>query len=296
MFVKLRQLAREPLVHFLLIGAGIYALYGVLGDDPDAGDERRVVVTAADIDALAAQWQRMWNRPPTEDELAGIVRQHVRVKILHREALAMGLDSGDLVIERRLAQKVEMLASSLATPPEPPEEDLRAWYSANPDAFKAPDRYTLSQVYFDPEKRPGTLEDDVLALINRLNALDGPPPGIDELGDRLMLESHYSEVTELDLRKTFGTRFADEILLLESGQWHGPVVSGYGVHAVMIWRVDRTEAPEFETVRGQISDNLVSEQIDEGSERFIENLVSRYEVVIEAPQTATAPLADGARQ
>lgn len=296
MLAIIKQLAREPLVHFLLIGAGIYALYGVLGEDSDAGDDRSIVVTAADIDALAGQWERMWNRPPTEDELAGILRQHVRVKILHREALAMGLDSGDLVIERRLAQKVEMLASSLATPPEPPEENLRAWYAANPDAFKVPDRYTVSQVYFNPEDHPGTLEDDVLALLERLNGLDGPPPDIGELGDRLMLENHYADVTALDLRKIFGSDFADEVLLLQPGRWQGPILSGYGVHAVMIWRVKRTEAPSFELVRDQISEQLMAKQIDERSERFIENLVSRYEVVIEDPPRATAPLVDGAQR
>ena len=116
MIEKLIAWAREPLVHFLVIGAGIYALFGFVAGGESQDDERTVFVSASDIDSLTDQWTRTRNRPPTEEELAGIVRAHVRVKVLYREGLAMGLDVGDMAIERRLAQKVEMLARSLITP------------------------------------------------------------------------------------------------------------------------------------------------------------------------------------
>ncbi len=115
MIEKLKQLARQPLIHFLLIGAGIYSLYGILGDGEEGDNERKVTVTAADTRALADQWMRVWSRPPTEDELAGVIRDHVRVQILYREALAMGLDAGDKVIERRLASTSSSLCRNART-------------------------------------------------------------------------------------------------------------------------------------------------------------------------------------
>ena len=128
MFDKLKQLAREPLVHFLCIGAIIYGLYALSAAEDGSENERQITITAGEVKALTDQWTRLWNRPPTSEEFSGIIRGHVRRQILYREAMAMGLDQGDIVIQRRLAQKVELLAQGLNTPAEPTEEVLVAWY------------------------------------------------------------------------------------------------------------------------------------------------------------------------
>ena len=95
---KLLQLAKEPLLHFLFIGAAIYALYGIFAPPEDAGQQRTITLTAGEIEWLDASWQKLWNRPPTEGELAGAMREYLREMILYREALAMGLDKDDIVI------------------------------------------------------------------------------------------------------------------------------------------------------------------------------------------------------
>ena len=90
LFEKLKSLAREPLVHFLLIGAGIYALYGVLASGDEADNERIVTVSAGDIQSLADQWTRLWNRPPTEEELAqlvGVLVHRLHLVLLVRAAV-----------------------------------------------------------------------------------------------------------------------------------------------------------------------------------------------------------------
>jgi len=278
---KLKQLAREPLVHFLLIGAGIYGLYGFLAGGNDTDDDRVVTVSAGDIQSLADQWTRLWNRPPTEEELAGVIRDQVRVQILYREALNMGLDSGDVVIERRLAQKVELLARSLITPGEPTDEELRAWYSENPEAFKQPDLFTVTQVFFDPDKREATTLDDARAALERLRNLDEVPADLMNYGDRLMLQNYYPQRTELELRRVFGAGFVDQIVKLEPGIWHGPILSGYGTHLVLLNEVILSPPPSFEDVKPQIREQWTAEQVEELSERFINELVSRYEVDVE---------------
>ena len=281
MIEKLKRLAREPLVHFLLIGAGIYGFYGFLASGNDSDDDRVVTVSAGDIQSLADQWTRLWNRPPTEEELSGAIRDQVRVQILYREALNMGLDSGDVVIERRLAQKVELLARGLITPGEPTEEALRAWYAENPEAFKQPDLFTVTQVFFDPDKRAATTLDDARAALERLRNLDEVPADLMNYGDRLMLQNYYPQRTELELRRVFGAGFVDQIVKLEPGTWHGPILSGYGTHLVMINEVILSPPPSFEDVKPQIREQWTAEQVEELSERFINELVSRYEVDVE---------------
>lgn len=187
MFDKLKKLAREPLVHFLLIGVGIYAAYGMFGASEEEGDERRITVTAGDVQSLTDQWIRLWRRPPTEEELAGVVRDHVRTQILYREAVAMGLDQGDLVIERRLAQKVELLAQGLITPEDPTDEELRAWYDANQGDYKQPDLYTVTHVFFDPDRREASTLVDAEAALETLSTLDSVPEDFANYGDRFML-------------------------------------------------------------------------------------------------------------
>lgn len=275
------KLVREPLIHFLIIGAGIYALYGVFAGDDAAENDRTVTVTAGEIESLASQWTRMWNRPPTEEELAGVIRSHVRVQILHREALAMGLDVGDTVIERRLAQKVEMLAQSLITPKEPTDDELRAWYAETPDRFKQPDLYWLTHIYFSLDERGTATLNDAQEVLAELESLDELPASYEDYGDRFMLQNYYASSTKLEIGKLFGSAFADAVVELEPAAWRGPIESGYGTHLVFISAVQRHEPPSFDAVKAQLKDEWIGEKIDDLSDRFIDNLISRYDIVIE---------------
>jgi peptidyl-prolyl cis-trans isomerase C len=280
LFTKLRKLAREPLLHFLLIGAGIYGLYGLFATGDAENSERVVAVSSGDIKAMTNQWRRTWNRPPTEDELARIIRSHVRIKILHREALAMGLDKGDIVIEKRLAQKVEYLAQNLITPEDPSDKILAERYTANADRFKQPDLYSVAQIYFDPDKRGQKTLDDAKAALVQLEAPDKLPSSYDDYGDRLMLQSYYADISQAELAKLFGMAFGEQVVKLEPGVWHGPILSGYGAHLVLVNDIVLVPPPEFADIKEQLKEEWIAEQVTELSERFIDNLISRYEIVV----------------
>jgi len=284
LFDKFKTWAREPLVHFLLIGAGIYALYGLLAAGENQDDERTVFVSVGEFSSLESQFVQMRKRPPTEAELAGLIHSHVRVKILHREALAMGLDVGDIVIERRLAQKVELLARSLITPEPPTVAEMQTWYEANPEAFKQADRYTIAQVFFDPGNRDDRTLDDARVALEKLSALNGVPEDLTGYGDRLMLQTYYSEYSDFELGRLFGQDFVDQIAGLQPGQWHGPLRSGYGIHLIWVEDIQLSPPPPLEEVTEQIAERWMAEQIDEISDRFVDELVSRYEVVVEEVQ------------
>jgi hypothetical protein len=278
---KLKKLVREPLVHFLLIGAGIYGLYGILGSSPDDEDERTIIVSSGVIKAMSDQWTGQRLRPPTEEELAGMIRDHIRTQVLYREAVAMGLGNGDTVIERRLAQRLELLTQSLIKPEEPSEEELRAWYKENEKKFKQPDLYSLFQVYFNPDKRGAATLDDAKAALAKLELFAEVPADIASFGDRLMPQSYYQDQTEAGLSRVFGQGFVDEVIKLEPGVWHGPVLSGYGPHLVYVTEVSRTPAPDFSAFAEQAKEGWTAEKAKELSERFIENLIADYEITIE---------------
>lgn len=286
--VRLKALAREPLVHFLLIGAGIYGLYGISSDAVDYGNDRTITVSAGDLQALSDRWSQVWNRPPTESELAGVIDQHARRQILYREALAMGLDVGDVVIERRLAQKLERLAEGLITPPEPSLEELRAWYAEHPDHFKRPDLYSLAQIYFSPDERGSAAAGDARKALETIRTLGPAPPDLRDYGDRFMLRPAYRNVSQAEIARLFGSEFARAAIELEPGLFSGPIESGYGVHLVRLDEVVLSPPPTFDSVRARIREAWTAEMIDDRSERFIEELMDRYEVIIEDGEAPVA--------
>jgi hypothetical protein len=147
------KLLREPLVHFLVIGAAIYLLYGLFTEPTPDEDDKTIVVTAGEIEWMQSSWQKRWNRPPTQQELDGLIQQYIRETVLYREALTMGLNQHDQVIRRRLAQKLEFLAKDLVALTPPTDEELRAYFEAHQDRYQAPVLYTFTQVFIDPDKR-----------------------------------------------------------------------------------------------------------------------------------------------
>ena len=291
---KLSQILREPLFHFLLIGAAIFALYEYFAPAEEQEQERTVVVTSGEIQAMADTWKRLWNRPPTEEELAGAIQQHGGEVILYREALAMGLDQDDVVIRRRLKQKVEFLSQDLMVPPDPTEEQERQWFEKHIDNYADPDLYTITHIFFDPDKGDDTILQQAQALRDELNALDAMPEDITGYGDRFMLQNYYPGRTELELRKLFGSGFVDSLMKLEPGQWHGPVLSGYGVHVVVVNSISPSPPPGFDAAREQVRQDWIDAERERLNNQFIDALLARYEVIVEETPVAVIGAGGGA--
>ena len=137
------RLLREPLLHFAAIGAVIYILYGVFTEAIPEADDKTIVVSAAEIEWMQTTWQQRWNRPPTKEEIDGLVKQYIKETVLYREALTMGLNQHDQVIRRRLAQKLEFLAKDLVALTPPTEEELQEYFAKHQERYEAPDSLHL---------------------------------------------------------------------------------------------------------------------------------------------------------
>ena len=132
----LRRWLREPLLHVLLIGAALFAVYYAL--NPGAGqrqDSNRIVITADDLAQIRIAWMAQWQRPPTPDEMRNLLDGKIREEVLSREATALGLDKDDTIIKRRLAQKMEFVMDDVAALREPTDDELQALVRAEPATF-----------------------------------------------------------------------------------------------------------------------------------------------------------------
>ena len=295
---KLVRFLKEPLVHFVLIGGAVYLLFGLFGQsesDDAAEKENTIVVTEGEINWLGEMWQKKWNRPPSDVEMGGLVRDHLRQTVLYREAVAMGLDKDDVIIRRRMAQKLEFLAQDLITPEEATEEELQAFFKENIDRYQIPPLLTFTHVFLDPDRRGDDTLKDAAKLKAELIASATVPDEASDLGDRFMLQSYYPERDEADLAKLFGGEFARSIMTLEPEKWHGPVLSGYGTHLVYVQARLESPPPTYEQVVERVSEDRQNEAREKLNDEYIESLLGRYKVVIEGEDGEDAVAAEVSR-
>lgn len=278
------KILREPLLHFLLLGAVIFGAYR-LRSDARATQPGTIVVTQGRIEALVAAFTRTWQRPPTASEREGLIRDYVREEVYVREAIALGLDQDDMVIRRRLRQKLEFVSGDLA-PAEPTEVQLSAYLTAHPDAFHVEPRYTFHQVFLDPRRRRGDqLSHDAAHLLTQLRQAGTDP---DTLGDASLLDRRFVALPASLAAKQFGDRFAAALGELPIGEWRGPVASTYGTHLLLL--DDRMDGgvPALAEVRDVVRRDWGNAQRTEASERYYRALLRRYTVTVERPQPVVA--------
>jgi len=277
------KLLREPLVHFMFIGAVIYLLYGVFAEPVVEDTDKTIVVSAGEVEWMQTSWQKRWNRPPTEAEFDGLIQQYIRETVLYREALTMGLNKHDQVIRRRLAQKLEFLARDLVALTPPTEEELQAYFTEHQDLYQKPALYTFTQVFIDPDKRGDATLADAEKIKATLIAQGDAVDNAGALGDIFMLQNYYPEKDQIEIQKQFGSGFTESLIKLSPGQWHGPVLSGYGVHLVYVNNITEPPVPIFAEVRERVTQDWKSDKGEELNEKFYASLRDQYTIVIEEP-------------
>ncbi len=273
----MRRWLKEPLLHFLLLGAGLFLVYRLMPRTVGSGEPGEIIVTQGQIEHLAAGFAKTWQRPPTAEELAGLVRDRVREEVYCREAIAMGLDKDDTVIRRRLRQKMEFVSDDIAAQAEPSEAELNAYLQTHTNTFRVPPRFTFRQVYLNPKARR-----DATQLLAQLNQADSPTD-TSTLGDALMLDHQFANVSADEVAGQFGEKFAAKLSGLSPGQWQGPIESGYGVHLVLVRERTEGRLPALAEVRDAVTREWASARRLEANQKFYQELLKRYTVTIEAP-------------
>jgi parvulin-like peptidyl-prolyl cis-trans isomerase-like protein len=276
----MKRVLREPLLHFLLVGAAIFAAYGVVSKRTGTSEPGKIVVSQGQVESMVVAFTRTWQRPPTSDELDGLIRDRVREEVYCREAMALGLDKDDPIIRRRLRQKMEFVTDDVVAQTQPTDDELRTYLLAHPDAFRVEQRSTFSQVYLNPEKHGENLARDVAKLLAQLNQA-GRNADVSELGDAFLLERTFAAVPGSEVAKQFGDRFAAKLSELPTGQWQGPIESDYGLHLVFISERTAGRVPALTEVRDAVNREWSDARRLEANEKFYDELLSRYVVSIE---------------
>jgi hypothetical protein len=271
---------RDPLLHFVILGAALFMIYALASGVFSSGDVRRIEIGPSEIELLAGRFERQWGRAPLPKELRALIEARVREEVLYREALAVGLDRNDVVVRRRMVQKMELMTEDLALLADPTEEELRAFFEEHREEYRIPPRITFSHVYFNTDRRGAAAEEDARRVLAELRAQTPTPDRAPDRGDVTMIGYDYALATPDEVRRVFGTRFAEALFELEPG-WQGPVVSGYGIHLVHIGQRVEGRLREFEVVRDRLVEHFNRVRRDRASDALYESLARRYEIVID---------------
>jgi hypothetical protein len=277
----MHRILKDPLLHFLLIGAALFLLFGLFKGRA-GNEENKIIITFGDIEALQASFSRTWQRPPTDDELSGLIEDKVRDEIAYREAVAMGLDQDDAVIRRRLRMKMELLVEDIAGLSSPTDEELAAFLQKNRDSFRQEPQVSFKQVYLNSEKRGVNVMEEAQKMLADLAAA-GPGADPESFSDPNMLPKEFPLYYASDIEKLFGGSFANDLLQVEPGEWTGPLISSYGLHLVFVHESIPGRDPELSEVREEVEREWTAKRRREFKEETYKKLRQRYTVIIEKP-------------
>lgn len=272
----MKRFLREPIVHFIVLGVMLVFVHN-LWSDWQGVQGRTINVSASEIERLSKAWSNTSGREPSDKDRDYIIDQYVKEEVLVREAERLGLDAGDVIMRRRMAQKMDFLISAESESSEASDSELRDFYEENKAQFTSNERRSFNHIYLSPEKYGDGIEPQARDVLAQLNS------GVDwkGLGDPFIQKRSYAVVPETEVSRLFGPDFATAIFALKQGQWHGPIGSAFGLHLVKIETVDDALQADFEAVKPQVYEAWRAQQQLQLKAQKVDKLVSKYRIIVD---------------
>lgn len=272
----MKNILKEPFLHFVLIGIALFMLYGIV--NKNSNSKNTIVINDFDVSNLISTWEMQWKRPPTEKELQSLINLNVKQEIFYQEALKMNLDHNDEIIKRRLAQKMKFLSNDIAAMVEPSEKDLKNYFQEHRDRYLLPYSYSLYQITFSPDKRKDNYKDAAETL------KQFPNTTFEEMqnwGDKLPFNYYLENINANELALQLGSKFSEALEQQKSNKWIGPIPSGFGYHLVYITKKTNPQIPEFETVKKSVLRDFEYNKQQEINDQIFRELKKRYKIEID---------------
>tara|TARA_B100000700_G_C14731105_1_gene708425 strand:- start:5 stop:814 length:810 start_codon:yes stop_codon:yes gene_type:complete len=259
---------KQKLLIFFLIGLSIFLIDIIFNED----GSNKITIYESELDSLINTWMTQVGREPSNEEIDGIIKQLIDEEILYREALKLGLDKNDIIIKRRLAQKISFLKQE-SNVRNPTEKEIEEFFKVNKKDYFIESTYTFSHIYFSKDNQAKSRSIKALELIQK-----GEESNL--FGDPFLLGKNFSSNTVKELQRSFGDQFSISIQSLELQKWIGPISSDYGEHLIFLNSYTDSYFPELAQIKEiVISDILVKDQ-NQSTDKYLNELRKEYEVEI----------------
>jgi len=282
------RLLREPLVHFLFLGALLFVAYDFLNADSGM-DSNRIVVDDGVVTNLVQRYAAVWQRQPTAKELRGLIDSYIHEEVLYREGVALGLQDNDVVVKRRVRQKMDVLAEESEREAAPTDADLQAYLDKHAEDYALPAEVSFEQVMFDPKKHAGQVE---AVLAEARTAL---ADGVDimSIGDMTLLPQKQSRTYMEHVERNFGEEFARALTALPLGTWQGPVQSVFGLHLVRVTKRIPGRPATLSEARAAVERDWEHDRRIKAADDYYRKALGNYHVMVTAdlPAAGSDPVA-----
>ena len=275
-----RRILAEPLLHFLVIGVALFALYAAVKDRSQ--QPTIIVVGESELSTMRQSFERTWRRAPSEQEMAALTDSYVREEVLYREGVSLGLDRDDSLIRRRVRQRMEYVGESINGVSEPDTAALQSYLDARSENYRFQPHLTFAQIYLGNDRIPG-----IESILRRLNAVGGERLA-ETVGRPTQLVGRMEHASTSEVAQIFGREFAMVLDSVPEGTWQGPVVSEYGLHLVKVAQRAPARMPSLVEIHGKVERDWLRDEAAAAREKYYAGLRARYEVRIESPRQRVA--------
>jgi peptidyl-prolyl cis-trans isomerase C len=280
---RFARLMREPLLHFLLLGVALFVIYSWMHRGPSGVEPSHEIALSFDeLRTMDQLFESQWHRQPTGEEFNAMVENKIQEEILYREGLAMALDKDDIIVKRRMAQKMQFLAEDVASAHEPSTQELLAWFAKNSEKFALPGRATFRHLFFAFDKRGQNAQADAAAALVKLSGQPENAPLAATLADPFMFQDYYADRPPVELAKEFGATFAVGVFKLKPRSWQGPIESGFGWHLVFVDSIIPGHIPAFEEIEPEVKTAWLGYQKEKAWREAYARMRARYTVLLPA--------------
>jgi hypothetical protein len=278
------KLLREPLLHFLLIGAALFFIYHLTTDRSNFNQSKDIIVISlSDIDRLSYLFEKTWKRPPNDKELKGLVDDYLEEEVLYREAMKLGLDRDDTVVRRRMRQKMEFFVNDLTEQTKPSEQQLEEFLQKNKDNYRSESALSFKHLFFKRDDSELT-KNRINEITNKLNHQSIQDTS--SMGDTTILPYELTGASLSEIDNHFGKGFGDKLSILDQNRWEGPIESAYGFHYIYV--VEKTEGydPKLSEVRDEVERDWKYTLQKELEQEYFRKKIDHYDVQIQWPDRA----------
>ena len=263
------MLLRDRLVWFVLIGATLFGVEWAV----EKRQDKLIYIDLPLVEKLAVQWEAQTKTPPAAHQLDALIEGYIREEILVREAERLGLDDQDIIIRRRLAQKVEFFLGDVEPPELPDEAGLRAYFNANIERYASPEKLSFRHIFANQAAEAEALRVQVA----------GDEAGWRDLGQPFMLNREYARLSRLDMVQLMWPTFSDALFAegaekLPSQKWVGPIRSAFGWHVVQLTNRVAAKTPSFDVMVEKVANDWHSEQAANAKRKAWDDIRASYRV------------------
>jgi peptidyl-prolyl cis-trans isomerase C len=274
----MRRIIREPLVHFLFLGALIFFTASFINNRNRLAD-KTIFIGNDKIANIYRLYTITNGAPPTKKQLDAMIDDYIKEEVFYRESLKMRLDKGDEIIRRRLSQKMEFLQTDLSIVPAPTESQLLAFYQNHLASFRDSGEVSFTHIYFNADK---TGEEDAKrrAALTKSGLVKSNLKRAPEQGDAFSMLFDYAAVNKLDIIQLFGNKpILDSLFASPLQQWIGPVESGYGWHLLYINQRKEGSVSPYQLIKTRVNDQYIAVTRDSLNKAAYEKLEGKYDII-----------------